>query len=144
MDNRRKVLFIQKIGENEYETESLWCEKKGKYYIVDNIPFIAKNISLGDTIQVEHDLEDNEYYFEDMIEVSGNTTIRILVYDNDIEKIRKWLKKKGCESEVLLERKIIAVNIPKAVKYLEIKSYLDQGENNKLFTYQESALEHDS
>lgn len=145
MENRTKVFFVQQIGKKEYETESLWCRAKGNLFIVDNIPFIAEKVSLGDTIKAEFDKEDKQYYFEDFVENSGNTTVRIHVYNNfesKIEEIRDHLKKDGCNTEVFLERNIIAVNIPKAVSYKPIKRYLDKGEGS-IWSYEESCLEHE-
>jgi hypothetical protein len=52
MENNVKVLFVQEVGQGEFETESIWCTKDGESYIVDNIPFIAKRIALGDTFRL--------------------------------------------------------------------------------------------
>ena len=79
MNNRTKVFFVQQIDENKYETESLWCKVEDNLFIVDNIPFIAERVSLGDTIEVEFDEDDKQYYFEDFVASSGNTTVRIYV-----------------------------------------------------------------
>jgi hypothetical protein len=141
--NSEKVFFVQKIGEDEFETESLWCTKAGDNYIIDNIPFIAKRISLGDTIKAEYDEDDKAYYFDDFVAVSGNSTIRIYFDDeNIIEEIREYLKELNCESEAFLSRKLVAVNIPKQIDYKPIKEYLEKGEVNRLWTYEESCLVH--
>lgn len=144
MENSKKIFFVQKVNEGEYETESIWCQKQGENFVIDNIPFIAKNISLGDVIKAEYDTDDEQYYFEDIVSTSGNTTIRIQFYDEvKIEDVRTWLTDNGCESEVLLTRNLVAVNVPQKIKYLSIKEYLDNGENMGFWTYQESALEHE-
>ncbi|MDR4891007.1 MULTISPECIES: DUF4265 domain-containing protein [unclassified Chryseobacterium] len=141
--NSVKVAFVQEIGDGEYETETLWCDIDGDNFIVDNIPIIAKRISLGDTIKAEYDEDEKRYYFDDFIAVSGNTTVRVYVDDEkDIEGARKWLSEHKCESEVLLARNIIAINIPKEVEYKPIKEYLDKGEKNNIWTYEESCLMH--
>jgi hypothetical protein len=138
-----KIFFVQKINEAEFETESLWCTKVGDYYVIDNIPFIAKRVSLGDTIKAEYDKDDKAYYFDDFIDVSGNSTVRIYFEDESIiEEVREQLKKYGCESEAFLARKLVAVNIPKAVNYKPVKDYLEKGEDNGLWTYEESCLAH--
>ncbi|MDQ0065121.1 DUF4265 domain-containing protein [Chryseobacterium lathyri] len=145
MKNRIKVFFVQETAEKEYQTESLWCKADVDNFIVDNIPFIAERISLGDTIEATIDEDDGLYYFEDFVANSGNTTVRIFIYndyENKIEEVRSWLKERGCNSEVLLERNIIAVNIPEDVTYAPIKKYLDEGEGN-IWTYEESCLEHE-
>ncbi|OQP46228.1 hypothetical protein A4H97_31185 [Niastella yeongjuensis] len=142
MDKSIKVLFVQQVDDH-FVTEGLWCTEEGEYYIVDNIPFIANRIALGDTIKVELDTEDNAYYFDDFVAVSGNSTIRVFPFnDSIIEEIRKQLLHLGCESEVFLERKIIAVNVPVDVNYKPVKEYLDNGEETGNWTYEESCLMH--
>jgi hypothetical protein len=138
-----KVAFVQEVAKDEYETETLWCDIDGENFIVDNIPMIAKRISLGDTIKAEFDEEEKRYYFDDFVLTSGNSTIRIFFYNNDlIELTRKWLNNVGCESEVLLARSTVAVNIPKEIDYVPIRNYLEEGEKNKKWVYEESCLEH--
>lgn len=89
MENRIKVFFVQQVNEDEYETESLWCKADGSNFIIDNIPFVAKRISLGDIIEVEYDDDDEQYYFEDFIENSGNSTVRIYLYNNFLHEYKK-------------------------------------------------------
>lgn len=145
MENRTKVFFVQQIGEKEYETESLWCKVDDSKFIIDNIPFIAKRISLGDTIEVEYDEDDKQYYFEDFIANSGNTTVRIYLYNENTDKmdeIRNWFQENRCNTEIFLDRNIIAINVPKDITYKPIKKYLDEGEGS-IWTYEESCLEHE-
>jgi len=139
-----KVAFVQQINKDQYETETMWCDIDGDNFIIDNIPIIAKNISLGDIIKAEYDKDDERYYFESLVLASGNSTIRIFMYkDEELESAKKWLNEKGCESEILLQRNIIAVNIPKNIDYSPIKKYLEDGEGKGIWTYEESCLEHD-
>ncbi|MFL9483448.1 DUF4265 domain-containing protein [Chitinophagaceae bacterium LWZ2-11] len=143
-NNSEKVFFVQQKSNGELETESLWCEKKDEYFVIDNIPFIAKRIALGDTIKTEFDESDGTFYFDDFVEVSGNSTIRIFFDEREkIEVTRRELERLGCESEVLLVRKIVAVNVPRDLDYRPVKSYLEHGEKNNLWTYEESCLSHE-
>jgi hypothetical protein len=145
MEDSKRIFFVQKISEGEFETESIWCKQLGNNkFLIDNIPFIAKRISLGDIILAELDEDDNQYYFDDFVSTSGNSTVRIFTFSNEkIEDIRKWLDNKTCESEVLLSKGIIAVNIPKEIVYAPIKEFLEDGENKGKWTYEESCLEHE-
>src|SRR4051794_26711825 len=107
----QKVLFVQKVGEDEYETEGIWCLKDGEDYVVDNIPFVANRVSLGDTIKAEYDANENAFYFDDFVKVSGNTTVRLYFEDQSIiEDTRSKLVELGCEGEIFLARKMLAVN----------------------------------
>lgn len=144
MSDTQKVFFVQEVNGGEYETEPIWCQIDGNDFIIDNIPFVAKRISLGDVIKAEFDEQDERYYFEDFVSTSGNTTVRIFFYDDLlIESTRKWLYDSGCESEVLPARSIVAVNIPKLVSYTPIKEFLEMGEQQEKWVYEESCLAHD-
>jgi hypothetical protein len=143
-ENNIKVAFVQEINKGEFETETIWCERDGENFIVDNIPFIAKRISLHDTIKAEYDDDDEMYYFDDFVKTSGNSTIRIFFSDDkEVESTREWLKNHNCESEVLPARSIVAVNIPKQVQYPIIRNFLEDGEKNGIWVYEESCLEHE-
>jgi hypothetical protein len=144
MNQKIKVFFIQKLEGGLLETESIWCVRDGENFIVDNIPFVAKRISLGDTIKAEYDSGEKVYYFEGFVRVSGNTTVRL--YFNDagiIEQIRSELNDLGCEGEIFLRRKILAVNVPECIKYKAIKEYLENGEKQNIWQYEESCLAHE-
>lgn len=144
MSERQKVLFVQKNADGEFETESIWCLRDNDNYIIDNIPFVAKRVSLGDTIKAEYDASENAFYFDDFITVSGNTTVRLYFDDESlIEDVRKELNNFGCESEGFLQRKIVAVNVPQNIDYRPVKQYLDSGEQKKIWTYEESCLAHE-
>jgi hypothetical protein len=140
----QKILFVEKLGDEEYEIEGIWCLKDGENFVVDNIPFVARRISLGDTIKVEYDSDENAYYFDDFVKVSGNTTVRLYFQDvSIIEDTRSKLVVLGCESEIFLARKILAVNVPHDIKYKPIKNFLDEGERETKWIYEESCLAHD-
>jgi hypothetical protein len=139
-----KVIFIQDTGNGELQSESLWCKLEKDGCIVDNIPFVARRVSLGDKIKVEYDEDENKYYFDDFIEISGNTTLRVFFKDIDlINPTGKQLENLGCVWEGFLQRRMIAVNVPKNQDYLPVKEYLDKGENEGIWTYEESCLCHD-
>ncbi|MDQ1097670.1 MULTISPECIES: DUF4265 domain-containing protein [Chryseobacterium] len=140
-----KVAFVQKVGDDQYETETMWCDiVDNNNYKIANIPAIVKNVSLGDIIEVEYDIDEERYYFENLVLASGNSTVHILVYrDEDVDPVKIWLEDNKCESKILRQRNIVAVNIPKQINYSPIKKYLDQGEEKEIWTYEESCLEHD-
>ena len=141
-NSRQKVFFVQKT-DTGYETEGIWCKQKGEFFEIDNIPFVAKNLSLGDVIAAEFDEKERVHYFDSIITESGNSTIRIRVGEqNSIELIRKQLGDFGCETEVFLSRNIIAVNIKKETDYSIIKNFLEKGEFDGKWDYEESCLAH--
>lgn len=119
------------------------CKVANHDYVVDNISFIAKRVSLGDTIRAVFDTEEKAFYFEDFIAVSGNTTIRVYFSDEkEIAETRNDIENLGCESEAFLARTLIAVNVPRDVDYLPLKKYLDHGKQQGKWSYEESCLAH--
>lgn len=86
----QKVFFRQQ--KEGFETESLWCTKDGDHFVIDNIPFIAKGISLGDIIKVEYDVDEQIYYFDYFVTFSGNSTVRIIFDDHSIASLKYFYK----------------------------------------------------
>jgi Domain of unknown function (DUF4265) len=92
----------------------------------------------------QYDADENAFYFGDFVKVSGNTTVRLYFQDiNIIEDTRSKLVELGCEAEIFLARKILAVNVPSNIEYGPIKFFLDEGEQQRKWTYEESCLAHD-
>ena len=142
---RIKVSFVHKYEDGSFETENMWCIKiTDETYEIDNIPFIVRRVSLGDIITVAFDEEEQRFYFESFVSVSGNSTIRVYFEDeNQIQLTRDRLVGFTCASEGFLSRKMIAVNVPSDVAYKPIKDFLDEGEANKQWEYEESCLCHE-
>jgi len=73
------VLFEVAQDESGYPpatTETLWCvPTKSGTYVVDNIPFFVREISLGDEIEV---VKKNEVLqFSRLVKKSRNSTVRV-------------------------------------------------------------------
>jgi len=119
-DNSEKILvrYYSDVLE-ETTVETLWTEiidiQKGLYKI-DNIHF-----SCGDIVFAEYD-EDEEYItYRNVVEYSGNSTIQIIVLDEDIDvmQLRNEFKNLGCESEGM-GNKYFVMEIPNHLNYSEI------------------------
>lgn len=136
----KKVLFVYKIDEESpYEIESLWAKKKGDYYEIKNIPFMAKNIAWGDLISVEKD--EDVLYFDKLIKPSGHSVIRIIFSNvKNIPKVGRDLVKMGCTWEGSHLPKLISVDIPPSTEYKMIKEYLNKKVENGEIDYQEACL----
>lgn len=138
----QKIFFEH---ENEFEggygIESAWAVKEGDFYKLDNILFFAKEYSLGDIVSVEE--REGDLYVTSLIHESGHSTIRILFENEDILKhTREYLDSKGCASEISNVKLLIAVDIPPNINYSELKIFLDMGEKDKKWTYEEACIAH--
>mgnify|MGYP001477606708 CR=1 FL=1 len=141
MSNKVKVNFVYYDLDEELATESVWAEKENNYYRIKNIPFFAPNISYDDLISVEEDEE--ELFFDDIIETSGNSTLQIIIYNkNDIADITKMIEHFGCGWEGSHLEGYISVNVPKKVNYIKVKEFLDIMFDSKKLDYKEACLAH--
>jgi len=73
----KEIVFGRKIGLDKY--------------VIENIPLYAPNLALGDILLVEK-LDDEQLYFEDLLETSENSTIRIVFFNYDPIIVQKILK----------------------------------------------------
>ncbi len=136
--NKEKILLIYKNG-NEYEVESVWAHKESKGYIIDNIPFFATSISLGDMVSVDY--EDGVLYFDTLIEESGSSTINLVSYQDATQKdIGIGFEELGCDWEGSHIPSYISINIPKNISYLSIKNFLEEGVEKRLWDYKEACI----
>lgn len=135
-----KVFFeVPSAGSDELETESLWAIPYGDGFKLDNIPFYAKGVALEDVISAEK--IDGCLFSKELLESSGHSTIRLWFSDDiNIDSERAVLKSMGCDSEVSDQPRLVAVDIPPNVQYEKIKEYLDAGESEGKWDYQEACL----
>jgi hypothetical protein len=139
--SRHKVLLTYKDDDGNFQIESVWATMKGNYYEINNIPFFASNIALGDLISVEHD--DGALYFDELIEPSGHSAIQIVFFDEKyMKQAERELEVFGCTWEGSHIKTLIAVDVPKNISYSIVKGYLDKGEKESKWSYKESCLAH--
>ncbi len=144
-DNLAKIQFrfYSEVLEED-TTEDILAEvvdfEKG-YYKINNIPFYAPNIALGDLVWAEHNLAEDRLTYRKTIQLSGNSTIHAVILDDkyDIDSIRDVFKDDGCISEKLNQR-YFALNIPANSDYLMVKQKLDDLEKEEVIGYAESCL----
>ncbi len=141
----KKVIFKLIKDADGYppaEWESVWAiPKEDGLFEIDNVPFYTKNISCGDLVSVK--IEDDEYHFNQLIKESKHTTIRVIIFDpNVVQEVRDKLTTLGCSSELSHISKFIAVDIPANVDINIVTKYLDEGENNDDWEYEEGAFRH--
>ncbi|WP_075340812.1 DUF4265 domain-containing protein [Tenacibaculum agarivorans] len=137
----RKVLFNYKILD-EIGVESLWATHiKENIYKVENIPFYVKEYAFNDLIKAN--LIDGILSVDSLYEESGNSTIRILINEEDLdlkEEIIDDLIKLGCDYEGSNIEGLISVNIPKIINYSTVENFLIKGELLDTFEYEEGCI----
>ncbi|HEX8701612.1 MAG TPA: DUF4265 domain-containing protein, partial [Myxococcaceae bacterium] len=101
-DNWAKVVVELKQDEDDYppaDYENLWVTVAGNgLYQVGNIPFFATGIALGDLVEAEP--ENGLLRFRRVIQPSGHSTMRVIVYDKEeVAAVRELFKGMGCSIE---------------------------------------------
>lgn len=139
-----KILFEHSNNaKDEYAIESAWAEKVEGYYKLDNILFYAPEYSWGDIVNVED--RHGELYVTELVQESGHSTVRILFSDEkDVQPTRNQLKQMGCDSEISDVSILISVDIPPTVSYSSVKQFLETGELDGKWGYEEACIAHDN
>ena len=127
-DKKHVKILVHTKAKDGYppeEWEGLWATPiGGGRFKIDNIPFYAKNLSCDDIIEASR--KGDEYVFRRVVDPSGNSTIRVVIYDlADESRVRNDLTALGCSAEGSGTPGLIAVNVPKT----SIESVLDFLEN---------------
>ncbi|MCR8648032.1 DUF4265 domain-containing protein [Leptospira interrogans] len=140
MTEHRKLRFNFENSGGSLETESIWVIANEEGYIIDNIPFYVKEIAIGDLVSATQD-SNGHLWFSQLLKPSGHSTIQIWFSDiSTLSEIRSKLSQLGCSSEISEIPQLIAVDIPPNVDYSIVQGFLEEGEKNGLFEYQEACL----
>jgi len=122
----------------DYEIMWARCLPNGTYEI-DNIPFYSYEVAAGDIVKV-HEI-DGELFFSERVKDSGNSVIRMRIYNRDeLESVRAELRALGCDSEG--DGFVLAVNVPAEVSYAPIAKFLDEGDRQRRWGFEEAVLCH--
>ncbi len=123
-----KIAFALAKDTDDYppfDVESLWGTPTDVplQYTIDNIPFFARQATLGDVVRVEW--IDGRLEFADVVARSSNSLIRVVVYDKAmIAGVRSELRALGCSTEEFTSSLLLAVDIPCDANLVDVQEYL--------------------
>lgn len=140
MNQHVKVYCEYPVGDqNETATEALWAQPCKEGFKLDNIPFYAYNLAYADIVSaVEY---DGLLFIDGLIKASKHSTVRLWFQDiADVPLAREQLKSMGCGSEISNLPRLLAVDIPATVAYERVKAYMDQGQRQSIWEYEEACL----
>ncbi|MFL6603252.1 MAG: DUF4265 domain-containing protein [Steroidobacteraceae bacterium] len=145
-NERAKISFRLERDSDGYppaDWEHVWAKHAGDdLYEIDNIPFFAKSIALGDRVRARQ--VGSELTFMELVEPSGHSTLRVLMQDPSVTQgIRDELRGLGCESELSHIQGLISVDVPPNVEYSIVRALLDRREKTGVLEYEEAALGQD-
>ena len=84
MGRSSKVHFRLVQDEDGYppvSVESVWAQPSTKAgeYVLDNIPFFAREATIGDVVQVRE--EEGHLWFDKVVRRSQNSLVRVVFFD---------------------------------------------------------------
>ena len=136
-DQYVKVLFRHDaFGEG---IEGAWSKPQGKFFVLDNILFYAKEYSWGNVIDVEK--EGDKLYAKNLVRESGHSTIRVLLSDPQaVSRIRSDVSQMGCSPELSNMKNLISIDVPPSLSYDALITYLNKGEEKEEWEYEEACI----
>jgi Domain of unknown function (DUF4265) len=141
--DRVKILFTVEQDENgppSVTCEQIWCVPMGQdRYVVDNIPFYARDISLGDEIQTE--MRDSDRWFAKLLKPLGNTTVRAFARNQTfgpllIPRLRAF----GGQAEKMEGIHLVAISFPPSADLISALDFLDRETESGNVAFEESSV----
>lgn len=128
-------------GHPPADVERLWARSlEDGYFEIDNIPFFVRDISLGDVVSARN--QEGEWEFAELIRASGNSTLRVIVFDEaQVASTREYLKAHGCSSE-LHTAKLISVDVPAHTDLWAVRDWLLRQEAAGLLEFEDACIRH--
>ncbi|HEY6375528.1 MAG TPA: DUF4265 domain-containing protein [Edaphobacter sp.] len=138
-----EVFFSVKQDESGYppvSCEQIWCiENANDLFVIDNIPFYATDVSLGDEIRAE--VRDGARWFGSLVKASRNTTLRIFARNKEIAPlIIRQLETFGGLTERMEDSGLIAVSLPPTADIAGALAYLDRESDAENLAFEESSV----
>jgi len=138
-----KVVVQLERDEDDYppaDSENLWADAAGAgLYRINNIPFFAKGIALGDIVSAE--FEAGQLLFKQVIKPSGHSTLRLFIQDKaEVPALMELLVQKGCSCEGSHIPGLISVDVPPSVLLGEVRRLLEEGAEQEKWAYEEACI----
>jgi hypothetical protein len=139
-----KDIFInmpQKKRNGKFIVEKLHVVKVGEHYRIESVPVYSNLMCKGDIITIKK--MEGEFWLDDIIESSDNSTIRIEFLDMKQRlTIMFYLADLGCESHCVKKGKVCSLNVPGSLDFKVIDDYLQKFEDQRVINYGTGAYRH--
>lgn len=145
-----KIVFPLEVDEDGFPpiaSEGLNARRESRGFVLENTPFFATGIALGDRVQGTpiHGVSD-KFIFSEVIEPSTSKAISIIFLDSDVkELVYQDLRRRGCYCEYGEfgqgdKLQMLAVSVPENCDYESIARFLAQHEASNRLSYAELAV----
>jgi hypothetical protein len=142
-----KIIVPLEQDEDGYppvSSERIWALETSKgHYKLDNIPFFARELALGDIVSAvpEEGADEGILRYQQVIEPSGHSTFRVLVYDEtQVQEVCSLLERLGCGTEQSHLSRLVAIDIPPTVSLETVRQALEPGRAQERWDYEEACL----
>lgn len=120
-------------------TESVSATRTGEGYVIDSIPFFARQASFGDVVGADE--IDGRLWFTRTVRSSRNSVLRVTVLDvANVDEVELELHDRGCSTEVNRPLKLIAISVPSEAKLLAVQSYVNAARTAGRVDFEETIL----
>lgn len=110
----------------------------GRYRILTP-PAFAKRLSVDDVVLVSH--HDGSAWVDTVVEAGSHSTIRVLVLRSEAEaQLIAALVALGCRVSTSPVPGLLVADVPKAADYVDIRHFLEEGEKQADWEFQEAAV----
>ena len=114
---RGKIFFVLDVrdGWPPVAVETLWVSQVGgDTYEVENIPFFAKDVALGDLVAGRL-REDRTLEFVGVVQRGGHSTLRVICLEQEhVNRVAGKLHDVGCAIERSPFPRMFAIDVPSA------------------------------
>jgi len=129
-----------------YATETIWARALGDgLFVLDNVPFFAYGLSLGDKVYARPTSESILEY-SDVAERGGHSTYRVVLSDSvagtRAEAYWQELQALGCDREIATSR-LWAFDLAPGVDIHRVYRVLEKAEAEGTWTFEEAHVGHD-
>jgi hypothetical protein len=151
-EERVKIMFRLERDDSDYppaDFEDLWAKETADgFYELDNIPFFAKPVRVGDVVSAVHG-PGGELRFSGVVRPSAHATLRVIVFRDSVDQrplpirvdaLRTALKEMGCSTELSHVPGLVAVDVPPEASLNAVTSRLAEGESAGSWEYEEAAF----
>lgn len=138
-----KIMFHLQKDADGYppdDWETLWAyEIEPGLYSIDNVPFFARGVSWGDVVSAER--EGNELHFKEVVRPSDHSVLRVIVHDpSKVGEMHDKLNELGNDTEQSHLPSLLTVDVPPAVDLQKVLDFLNVGETDGRWTYEEASI----
>ena len=125
-------------GLTPFSVERVWVSpREDGTFEIDNIPFFSYDVAVGDIVRAEE--EDGDLFFDEVVQASGNSVIRVKLYaEAERKPLYAELQALGCDVEAF--GTLVAVNIPAQVAYEPVLAFLTQGQEDDRWGVEEALI----